>query len=34
MRIAIVGTVIAAVVLYVFVTYAYSIGFGVDKSSA
>jgi amino acid transporter len=34
MPLAIVGTVIAAVVLYIFVTYAYSIGFGVDKSSA
>ncbi|MBF8285213.1 MAG: APC family permease [Anaerolineales bacterium] len=34
MPIAIVGTVAAAVLLYVFVTYAYSIGFGVNDPSA
>ncbi|MBI5712265.1 MAG: APC family permease [Chloroflexi bacterium] len=34
MPLAIVGTVTAAVVLYIFVTYAYSIGFGVDKAEA
>jgi len=34
MPIAIVGTVTAAVLLYVFVTYAYSIGFGVDNAAA
>ncbi len=34
MPLAIVGTVVAAVVLYVFVTYAYSIGFGVNDPSA
>lgn len=34
MPIAIVGTVVAAVVLYIFVMYAYAIGFGVDNSAA
>lgn len=34
MPVAIVGTVAAAVLLYVFVTYAYSIGFGVANASA